>query len=163
MAENHDRTAAQNSSIVENLARVSEQIADACHCYRRDVSHVRLIAVSKTKPVEAVRTALEAGQMDFGENQVQDALGKIPCLENENLNWHFIGPLQSNKAKHIPGNFDWWHTLNRPDIAKRVSAKAIEANKTVNTLIQVNVVNDSAKSGVLPDELPALIDRKSVV
>ncbi len=159
MAENHDRTSFSNSIIADNLSRVRELISGACDRYRRDINDVRLVAVSKTKPVEAVRAALEAGQLDFGENQVQDALTKIPHFESTKLNWHFIGPLQSNKAKHIPGNFNWWHTLNRLDIARRVSNKAIEINKSINALIQVNVINDPAKSGVLSDSLSPLIEQ----
>lgn len=158
MAENHDHTAFTNRTIADNLVRVRGQLTDACNRYGRDVNNVRLIAVSKTKPVDAVRTAIKAGQIDFGENQVQDALTKIPQFGDTKLNWHFIGPLQSNKAKHIPGNFEWWHTLNRVDIAQRVSKKAIGIDNPVNALIQVNVINDPAKSGVLIDDLPPLID-----
>lgn len=158
MAENHDRTVFSNSIIADNLARIREQIAGTCNRYSRDVNDVRLIAVSKTKPVEVVRAAVEAGQIDFGENQVQDALTKIPHFENENLNWHFIGPLQSNKAKHIPGNFNWWHTLSRVDIAQRVSSKAIEIGNTVNALIQVNITDDPAKSGVSINKIEPLLN-----
>jgi len=159
MAENHNRTTLSNNTIADNLARVREQITDACDHYGRDVNDVRLVAVSKTKSAEVVQAAIEAGQLDFGENQVQDALTKIPQFKNEKLNWHFIGPLQSNKTKHIPGNFNWWHTLSRVDIAQRVSDKTFEMDKPVNALIQVNVVNDPIKSGVSPEELPTLIEQ----
>lgn len=159
MAENPEHTAFTNSIVADNLARVRRQLTDACNRYGRDVNDVRLIAVSKTKPVEVVRAAIEAGQFDFGENQVQDALTKIPDIDNRKINWHYIGSLQSNKARHIPGNFNWWHTLNRLDLAQRVSKKAIEIEPAVNALIQVNVTNDPAKSGVLINELAPLIEQ----
>jgi len=146
------------SIIAERIAHVRKQISDICHRYNRDVSAVRLIAVSKTKPVEAVRAAIDAGQIDFGENQVQDALTKIPYIDKQNLIWHFIGPLQSNKSKQVASNFDWWHTLNRVDIAERVSAQAAKTGRKIDTLIQVNVTNDSAKSGVSIDALTPLIE-----
>lgn len=159
MAENHDRTSFSYSSITDNLLRVRELITETCVSSGRNVNNVRLVAVSKTRSVEAVTAALEAGQLDFGENQIQDALTKIPHFEYTNVNWHFIGPLQSNKTKHLPGNFDWWHTLDRVEIARRVSSKAVDIDKPINALIQVNVTKDSAKSGVLSDSLSPLIEQ----
>ena len=145
--------------IAANLNAVRARIAAACTRSGRATEDVRLIAVSKTRPIEAVQTAIQAGQLDFGENQIQDALKKIPNIETPGVQWHFIGPLQSNKTKHLPGNFQWWHTLDRTDIAKRVSRKAVELSATINALIQVNVIHDPAKSGVLPEELPALLEQ----
>lgn len=158
MVGNQKHATFTDSNITANLTRIREKITGACNRYGRGVNDVRLVAVSKTRPVDAVRTAVEAGQLDFGENQVQDALTKIPRFENAKLNWHFIGPLQSNKARHIPGNFNWWHTLSRVDIAQRVSNKAITIGETVYTLIQVNVTDDPAKSGVSTNEFEPLLD-----
>lgn len=159
MAEHPQHTDSTDNSIGSNLARVREQIADACHRYDREVRDVRLIAVSKTKPITAVRAAIEAGHVDFGENQMQDALTKISQFDNAKLSWHYLGPLQSNKTKFIAGNFNWWHTMTRLDIARRVSNKAIEAGTPVNVLIQINIVNDAAKSGIASDELAPLIEQ----
>ncbi|MFV1996390.1 MAG: YggS family pyridoxal phosphate-dependent enzyme [Acidiferrobacterales bacterium] len=159
MAENHVRTSFADSIIADNLSLVRTRISATCNRYGRDTNSVRLVAISKTKPVATVRAAFEAGQLDFGENQVQDALTKIPQFKKPELNWHFIGPLQSNKTKHLPENFDWWHTLNRIDLAQRVSSKALEINKPVNALIQVNVINDTAKSGVSGNNLSLLIEQ----
>ncbi len=158
MVENQQHTAFTASSITDNLVRIRGRLTDACNRYGRDLYDVRLIAVSKTKPLEAIHTAIKAGQFDFGENQVQDALTKIPNINDRKINWHFIGPLQSNKTRHIPGNFNWWHTLSRIHIAQRVSSKAIEIDKAVNALIQVNVTSDPVKAGVLIADLPSLID-----
>ena len=159
MAENPQHTDPTNNSITRSLARVREKIANICNRHGRDVDDIQLIAVSKTKPVAAVDVAIQAGQMDFGENKMQDALTKIPHFENKKLNWHFIGPLQSNKAKHIPGSFNWWHTLIRLDIAKRVSRKMFDIGKPVNVLIQINVVNDNVQSGIASNELAPLIEQ----
>lgn len=159
MAENPQSTNSSNNSVSQNIARVREQISEACKRCGRDSDDVRLVAVSKTKKIGVVHEAIKAGQIDFGENQLQDALTKIPYTNSENINWHYIGPLQSNKAKNIPGNFNWWHTLNRFDIAQRVSNKAREVGNSVNALIQINVVNDPAKSGIASDELAPLIDQ----
>lgn len=159
MAENPQSTNSSNNSVSQNIARVREQISEACKRCGRDSDDVRLVAVSKTKKISVVHEAIKAGQIDFGENQLQDALTKIPHTNSENINWHYIGPLQSNKAKSIPGNFNWWHTLNRFDIAQRVSNKAREVGNSVNALIQINVVNDPAKSGIASDELAPLIDQ----
>lgn len=148
-----------SSSIASNLVQVRERIANACNLYGRPPSDVRLIAISKKHPVESIRAAIDAGQLDFGENQVQEALSKIPEAQIPGIQWHYIGPLQSNKTKHLPGNFHWWHTLNRLDIATRVSNKAVELGTRVETLIQVNVINDPAKSGVSSSELAPLTEQ----
>lgn len=148
-----------SNNIVTNLARLHESIDQCARRHGRESKDIRLIAVSKTKPIEDVQAAIDAGQKDFSENTIQDALTKIPAFRHENLDWHFIGPLQSNKTKHIPGNFNWWHSLNRLDIARRVSNTAVEKQTHVKVLIQVNIIDDPAKSGVAPDELSPLIEQ----
>lgn len=158
MTERSQHTDPTHNSISSNLVRVRELIADACHRHGRHNDGVRLIAVSKTKTSQAVRAAIDAGQLDFGENQIQDALTKIPELVHTKLSWHFIGPLQSNKTKYIPGNFNWWHTMTRLDIARRVSSKAVDVGTPVNVLIQINIINDAAKSGITSDELAPLVE-----
>jgi pyridoxal phosphate enzyme (YggS family) len=159
MADSHIKTSSTTAEIAANLATVRKRMAEACHRYGRSPDDVRLIAVSKTKPIEFVQAAIEAGQFDFGENQIQDALTKITNIKTPNVSWHFIGPLQSNKTKHLPGNFQWWHTLSRIDIAKRVSRKAVESGVSVKALIQVNVIHDPDKSGVTVNDLPPLIEQ----
>ncbi len=124
----------------------------------RSPGDVRLIAVSKTHPVEAVAAAVTAGQRDFGENTIQDALSKIPHFAGQYLVWHFIGNLQSNKAKFLPGNFHWWHSLNSTKLADRVSRLAAEQSWVIDTLIEVNITRDPAKHGVLPEALDALLE-----
>ena len=145
-------------TIADNLAQVRAHIADAARAAGRRPEEVRLIAVSKTLPREYVAAAVQAGQRDFGENTVQDALTKIPHFAGLGLDWHFIGHLQSNKVKFIPGHFTWAHSLHALPLAQRLSRLAHEQHATVNLLIEVNISRDPAKHGVAPEHLPALIE-----
>jgi PLP dependent protein len=106
-----------------------------------------------------VAAAIAAGQRVFGENTVQDALTKIPHFAGQGLEWHFIGHLQSNKARFIPGNFTWVHSLASIKIAQRLARLAQEQNTTVNTLIEVNITRDPAKHGVAPEDVATLLDQ----
>lgn len=143
--------------IADNLAKVRLRIARACARCGRRTDDVRLVAISKTQSVGAVAAAVVAGQLDFGENQVQDALIKIPHFADAGLHWHFVGHLQSNKARFLPGNFQWLHTLDSLDLAQRLSHHALEHRAIVNCLIQVNVTRDPKKSGIAPEALDLLI------
>lgn len=146
-------------TIARNLAQVRARIADAARAAGRGPEEVRLIAVSKTLPQEYVAAAVLAGQRDFGENTVQDALTKIPHFAGLGLDWHFIGHLQSNKVKSIPGNFTWVHSLHALPLAQRLSRLAHEQHATVNLLIEVNITRDPAKHGVAPEHVPVLIEQ----
>ncbi len=149
--------AALTTTIRHNLAGVHAALAEATQRAGRKPEDVRLIAVSKTQPLAAVEAALAAGQTAFGENTVQDALTKIPALAGRGIEWHFIGHLQSNKAKFIPGNFAWLHSLDGPKLAARLSRLAHEGGAVINALIEVNVTRDPAKHGLAPEALmPAL-------
>ena len=135
-----------------NLKKVQERI------HTLDKNHqVTLIAVSKTKPASDLQQAIDAGQRHFGENYLQEALDKIDSLKNQNLIWHFIGPIQSNKAKQIAQNFDWVHSVDRLKIAKRLNDQRSEDMEKLNILLQVNIDNESTKSGVLIDEIDELV------
>lgn len=150
--------AAFHATIAANLARLRADLAQAAVCAGRRADEVSLIAVSKTQPPEAIAAALAAGQRVFGENTVQDALTKIPRFAGQGLEWHFIGHLQSNKARHIPGHFAWLHSLDSLKLAQRVAGFAREQGMTVNALIEVNLTRDPAKHGVLPEALAPLLD-----
>jgi hypothetical protein len=142
--------------IARNLARVREEIAAAAHAAGRKPEEVRLIAVSKTHPPEAVAAAIAAGQVDFGENTVQEALTKIPIYRS--VTWHMIGHLQSNKAKFIPGNFAWVHSVDNLKLAQRLSRLAQEKGVVLDALFEVNVTRDPAKHGLPPEGLAPLLD-----
>ncbi|MEX2488325.1 MAG: YggS family pyridoxal phosphate-dependent enzyme [Pseudomonadales bacterium] len=141
--------------ITENLADVRRLIVMACEKFGRDPKTVQLLAVSKTKPVDMIRTAIEAGQHEFGESYLQEALDKITIIGTEQAHWHYIGAIQSNKTRAIAENFSWVHTIASPKVARRLSEQAPAA---LNTLVQVNISGESSKAGVAPAELPSLIE-----
>lgn len=145
-------------SIAENLAQVRSRIAAACAEAGRSKQHVTLLAVSKTFPAVSVREALAAGQHAFGENYVQEALAKIAELADRRaeLEWHLIGPLQSNKTRPVAEAFDWVHTVDRLKIAERLSAQRPPGMAPLNVCLQVNVSGEASKSGAAFDGLPAL-------
>ena len=122
----------------------------------RDPSGVLLLAVSKTRTPEEVRAAYDAGQRCFGENYLQDAREKIERLADIPLEWHFIGPLQSNKTRLVAELFDWVHTLDREKIAQRLNEQRSAEKSPLNVCVQVNVDEAETKSGVAPDELESL-------
>ncbi len=148
----------QAHEIARRLAALRANIAYAANQAGRKADEVKLVAVSKTQPPAAVAAALAAGQRVFGENTVQDALTKIPQFAGQNLEWHFIGHLQSNKVKFIPGNFSWVHSLDSLRLAERLSRSAQEKSVVVQTLLEVNISRDPAKHGVMPEAAEALLD-----
>ncbi|XVJ49318.1 YggS family pyridoxal phosphate-dependent enzyme [Pseudomonas sp. UBT] len=144
------------STIADNIGLVSERIRAAAYAVQRDESSIHLLAVSKTKPAQAVREAYAAGMRDFGENYLQEALGKQAELTDLPLSWHFIGPIQSNKTRAIAENFAWVHSVDRLKIAQRLSEQRPADLPPLNICIQVNVSGEASKSGCTPADLPAL-------
>ncbi len=146
------------SSIEHNLQQVQQKISAACASCGRDPQTVTLLAVSKTKPVSAIETAADAGQIAFGENYVQEGVEKVQQLANRALIWHFIGPLQSNKSRLVAENFAWCHTIDRLRIASRLNEQRPAVLPPLNVLIQINISDESSKAGISLAELPALAD-----
>jgi len=144
------------STIAANISTLEQRIRDAALAAERDPASVGLLAVSKTKPASDLREAYTAGLRDFGENYLQEALGKQLELSDLPLCWHFIGPIQSNKTRAIAENFDWVHSVDRLKIAQRLSEQRPEALEPLNICIQVNVSGEASKSGCTPQDLPAL-------
>ena len=144
------------TTIARNLQDVRARIATACQLAGRNVEEVTLLAVSKTFGAEAVRTAAGAGQRAFGENYVQEGIDKIAQLRDLALEWHCIGPLQSNKTRPVAEHFDWVHTVDRLKIAERLSAQRPEGLGPLNVCIQVNIDGGPTKSGVAPADALAL-------
>ncbi|UCR82188.1 YggS family pyridoxal phosphate-dependent enzyme [Pseudomonas chlororaphis] len=144
------------STIADNIALVSARIRAAAQASQRDESSIHLLAVSKTKPAAALREAYAAGLRDFGENYLQEALGKQAELGDLPLSWHFIGPIQSNKTRAIAENFAWVHSVDRLKIAQRLSEQRPADLPPLNICIQVNVSGETSKSGCTPADLPAL-------
>jgi len=147
-------------SISENLSRIQQQIEQISAEYQRE--NVRLLAVSKTKPVQAIEEAIRAGQCAFGENYVQEGVEKIAYFSgNKSLEWHFIGPLQSNKSRLVAEHFDWIQTVDRFKIAERLNDQRPEHLPPLNVLIQINISDESSKSGIQPEEMFSLAEKIS--
>lgn len=145
------------TSVADNIARIQQQLQQAASAAERNPDSVRLIAVSKTKPTALIEQAYQAGQRDFGENYVQEGIEKIQQLEGlQDICWHFIGPLQSNKTKDVAAHFDWVQSIDRLKIARRLSEQRDAALPPLQVLIQVNVDDETTKSGVSEPELMPL-------
>ena len=144
-------------SISENLQLVQHRIATSSQAGGRDPSSIALLAVSKTFDAQAVLTAAQAGQRAFGENYVQEAIDKISATRELNpdlqLEWHFIGPIQSNKTRQIAEHFDWVHSVDRLKIAQRLSEQRPADMPPLQICLQVNVSGEATKSGLEPDAL----------
>lgn len=144
-------------SIADNLKNVRQTIKNAANSSARDPESVTLLAVSKTRPVEDLKEATNNGQRHFGENYLQDALAKIQAFENyPGIEWHFIGPIQSNKTRPIAESFQWVHTIDREKIARRLDEQRPESLPPLNICIQINIDDETSKSGISPKELPQL-------
>jgi PLP dependent protein len=142
--------------IPDNLQAVRARIAAAARAAGRDPGAVRLLAVSKTHAPERIREAYAAGQRDFGENYVQEALDKMAQLAELPLEWHLVGPLQSNKTRAVAGRFQWVHSVDREKVARRLSEQRPAGMAPLNVLIQVNASGEGSKSGVALGEAQAL-------
>ncbi|WP_374594666.1 YggS family pyridoxal phosphate-dependent enzyme [Aquabacterium sp.] len=144
--------------IAENIQSVRSRIRQACVKADRSASDVSLLVVSKTFPAEAVREAFAAGERHFGENYVQEAVDKIAALADlrAGIEWHMIGPLQSNKTRAVAEHFDWVHTVDRLKIAQRLSEQRPAGLPPLQVCVQVNVSGEASKSGVAPADALAL-------
>jgi len=142
--------------IPQRLGRVRERIAEAAGRAGRNPGDVRLIAISKTHPIDAVRAAAAAGQLDFGENKVQEALQKIAQSADNRLRWHLVGHLQSNKAKKAAAGVSAIHSIDSVDLLRKVDQAAVAAGKTVDVLVQVDLALEDTKFGAPEHEVPGI-------
>jgi pyridoxal phosphate enzyme (YggS family) len=143
-------------TIENRLQAVKSRIAAAAQRAARDPRDIVLVAVGKSFPAAAVAAACAAGQRDFGENHVQEALAKLDRLAGRGLVWHFIGPLQSNKTRPVAERFDWVHSIDRLKVAERLAAQRPEGLPPLQVCVQVNVSGEASKNGVAPAAAPAL-------
>jgi len=144
------------TTITERLKSAISAIQTNEKKYHRHTKSVQLIAVSKTKPVADISEAIAAGQRHFGENYVQEGVGKVEHFDDASLIWHFIGPLQSNKSKLVSEHFDWVHTIERAKIAQRLNDQRPKHMPALNVCIQINISGEHSKSGVAPKDALAL-------
>ena len=140
------------SIIAEKIKQVVSQINDYCNQNKRDSSSVTLLAVSKTRSADEIREAFQAGLHCFGENYLQEAQTKMEALIDLPIEWHFIGPLQSNKTRQVAESFAWVHSVDRLKIAKRLSEQRPEHLPPLNICLQVNIDDEQSKSGCRPED-----------
>jgi len=138
--------------IEKNIAAIDAKIQQLVAQNERENDSVTLVAVSKKQPITMIERAIIAGQRHFGENYLQEAVGKIQVIDNPALIWHFIGAIQSNKTRQIAQHFQWVHTIDRLKIAQRLSEQRAESMPNLNVCLQVNIDEDPAKAGVAPTE-----------
>lgn len=145
------------STLEQNYQLVKKRLQQACSLAQRPDSAVNLLAVSKTKPASMVQQCYQQGQRSFGENYLQDALEKIEALtELSDIEWHFIGPIQSNKTRPIASHFHWVETVCRDKIAQRLNDQRPPELAPLNVLLQINISGEEQKAGILLSELPQL-------
>jgi len=150
-------------NVASNLTAVTDRIRAAEHQALRAAQSVTLLAVSKTKPAALIEAASAAGQRCFGENYAQEAVEKAEALKHLNLEWHFIGPIQSNKTRGLATHMDWIHTVERAKIARRLNDQRPDGMAPLNICLQVNISGEASKAGILPTEVLNLADAISVL
>jgi pyridoxal phosphate enzyme (YggS family) len=151
--ENKGKLNEIREKILDNIKNVRERIKRACERSGRNESEIKIVAVSKTFPPDFIKFAYEGGIRDFGENYVQEALKKINELKELKITWHFIGHLQKNKAKLIPGNFDYLHSLDSIELLKELEKRCSAAQKEIKALVQINIGKEQTKSGIMPENV----------
>lgn len=147
------------SSIAENFALVRQQICSAAVSADRDETSVQLLAVSKTRHADELRLAWQTGQRAFGENYLQESLDKIEALSDLDIEWHFIGPIQSNKTRPIAESFSWVHSVDRLKVAQRLSDQRPSELPALNICLQINISREESKAGCSPDEAEELLNQ----
>ena len=150
------------STIADRLALMRTRITQAANAAGREPTSIMLLAVSKTQPVADLEAALAAGQTALGESYLQDALPKIEALGDQ-VEWHFIGPIQSNKTRQIAAHFDWVHSVDRIKIAQRLNEQRPRGLPPLNVCLQVNTSGEAAKAGILPADTRALAEAVSML
>lgn len=139
-------------TIQENITAVQKRLQQAASDAGRNPAEIQLLAVSKTRNIAQISQAITAGVFCFGENYLQEAMDKIDQLDDSRLDWHFIGPLQSNKTRQAAENFAWVHTVDRVKIAQRLSAQRPDDMPALNICLQINIDNEASKSGFNQDQ-----------
>lgn len=144
--------------ITDNLNRIRNEITTAEKQFNRPAASVSLLAVSKTRTVDEIMVAVSIGQQHFGENYCQEAVKKIETINDPNLIWHFIGPIQSNKTRDIAKHFNWVHTVDRIKIARRLDEMRPDEFPPLNICIQINTSGESSKSGITLDDVDDFLE-----
>ncbi|MDR9414661.1 MAG: YggS family pyridoxal phosphate-dependent enzyme [Gracilimonas sp.] len=147
-----------DQDISKNLRTIQQRIEKAANASGRDPGAISLVAVSKTKPVDDILTAVSAGQLHFGENRMKELEDKMAEIRNPEVGWHFIGNLQTNKIKYIADRVNWIHSVEKAKYLKEIEKRAKKADRVINALIQVNISNEKQKGGCKPEDLAGILE-----
>lgn len=150
-----------DEDICTNLETVRRKITKACEEAGRDPDEVSLVAISKTKPVEDISKAHGCGQIHFGENRARELENKMQQFEEEEIQWHMVGPLQTNKIKYMVDRVNWIDSIPKKKTLREIEKRASRINRVINTLIQVNISGEDQKSGCDPEDLPEILEYAS--
>jgi pyridoxal phosphate enzyme (YggS family) len=146
------------ADICTNIQKIHQRIETACAKAGRNPEEVQLIAVSKTKPLDDVRQAFSCGQIHFGENRAKELQDKMDACENDDIQWHMIGNLQTNKIKYMVERVNWIDSVPKQKTLREIEKRASRIDRVINVLIQVNISGEGQKSGCNPDDLPQILD-----
>lgn len=146
------------NDICQNLNNVQERINSACKKAGRKPDEITLVAVSKTKPLEDIKEAFSCGQIHFGENRARELQDKMEKYEEEKIQWHMVGNLQTNKIKYMVERVNWIHSIEKAKYLKEIEKRASRIERVINTLIQINISGEEQKSGCQPDELAPILE-----
>lgn len=144
--------------ICQNLKEVQQRITKACKNAGRDPDEITLVAVSKTKPVDDIEAAFNCGQIHFGENRAKELQDKMDDYENEQIQWHMVGNLQTNKIKYMVERVNWIHSIEKSKYLREIEKRASRIDRVINTLIQINISGEDQKSGCKPGDLKDILE-----
>ncbi len=144
-------------NICENIQNVQQRIKQACSNAGRNPDEITLVAVSKTKPVDDIKNAFECGQIHFGENRARELQDKMETYENNDIQWHMVGNLQTNKIKYMVERVNWIHSIEKSKYLREIEKRASRIDRVINTLIQINISGEDQKSGCNPDDLEEIL------
>ncbi|MDR8393471.1 YggS family pyridoxal phosphate-dependent enzyme [Aliifodinibius sp. S!AR15-10] len=147
-----------SEDICQNLKAVQQRIAKACEKAGRDADEITLVAVSKMKPLEDIKTAFGCGQIHFGENRAKELQDKMDAYDEEEVQWHMVGNLQTNKIKYMVERVNWIDSVPKKKTIREIEKRASRIDRVINVLIQVNISGESQKSGCEPEELPKILE-----
>lgn len=144
--------------ICNNIEELQNRISRACESAGRNADEITLVAVSKTKPIENIKTAYGCGQIHFGENRAKELQDKMDDYENEDIQWHMVGNLQTNKIKYMVERVNWIHSIEKSKYLREIEKRASRIDRVINTLIQINISGEEQKSGCEPEDLKGILE-----
>lgn len=144
--------------ICNNIKELQTRINRACESAGRNADEITLVAVSKTKPIEDIKTAYGCGQIHFGENRAKELQDKMDDYENEDIQWHMVGNLQTNKIKYMVERVNWIHSIEKSKYLREIEKRASRIDRVINTLIQINISGEEQKSGCEPEDLQGILE-----